>query len=75
MTLKSDTKFWEESTCHFKIDKRNLTNFDLSTESLKNFPFKELFFMTLKRNAKFAEELTCCFKIDMGNLTNSDSST
>ena len=42
MTLKSDTKFWEESTCRFKIDKRNLTNFDLSTESLENFPFNGL---------------------------------
>ena len=31
MTPKSDTKFGEESTCRFKIDKRNLTNVDLST--------------------------------------------
>ena len=31
MTLKSDTKFGKESTSCFKIDKRNLTNFDLST--------------------------------------------
>ena len=31
MTLKSDTKFGKESTCRFKIDMRNLTNFDLST--------------------------------------------
>ena len=31
MTLKNDTKFGEESTCRFKIDMRNLTNFDLST--------------------------------------------
>ena len=30
MTLKSDTKFGEESTCRLKIDIRNLANFDLS---------------------------------------------
>ena len=37
MTLKSDTKFGEESTCRFKIDKRNLKNFDLSTWKSQNF--------------------------------------
>ena len=31
MTLKSDTKFGEESTCRFKIDMGNLTNSDPST--------------------------------------------
>ena len=31
MTVKSDTKFAEESTCRFKIDMRNLTNFEVST--------------------------------------------
>ena len=30
MILKSDAKFEEELTCRFKIDMRNLTNFDLS---------------------------------------------
>ena len=39
MALKSDIKFGEESTCGFKIDKRNLKNFDLSTwKSQKIFP-------------------------------------
>ena len=28
MTLKRDAKFGEELTCRFKIDMRNLTNFD-----------------------------------------------
>ena len=32
MTMKSDAKFDEKSTCHFKIDRRNLTNFDLSAQ-------------------------------------------
>ena len=32
MTLKNDTKFETELTCHFKIDVRNLTNFDPSTQ-------------------------------------------
>ena len=31
MTLKSDIKFVEESTCRFKIDMGNLMNFDPST--------------------------------------------
>ena len=31
MTLKNDEKSEEELTCHFKIDMRNLTNFDPST--------------------------------------------
>ena len=31
MTMKDDVKFEEELTCRFKIDMRNLTNFDLST--------------------------------------------
>ena len=31
MTMESDAKFEEEFTCRFKIDIRNLTNFDSST--------------------------------------------
>ena len=31
MTLKNDGKSEEELTCRFKIDMRNLTNFDPST--------------------------------------------
>ena len=31
MTMKNDTKFKEELTCQFKIDTRNLANFDPST--------------------------------------------
>ena len=34
MTLKNDEKFEEEWTCRFKIDLRNLTNFDSSTRAL-----------------------------------------
>ena len=32
MTVKNDAKFDEELTCHFKIDMRNFTNFDPSTQ-------------------------------------------
>ena len=39
MQLKRDTTFGEESTCHFKIDIRNLTNFDLSTQNSQEFSF------------------------------------
>ena len=38
MTLKSDTKFGEESTC-FKIDMRNLANFHQSTRKCQNWDF------------------------------------
>ena len=37
MTLKNDTKFKKELTCRFKIDMRNLTNFDLSTQKSQKF--------------------------------------
>ena len=39
MTIKNDTKIEEELTCCFKIDIRNFTNFDPSTQKSKNFVF------------------------------------
>ena len=35
MTLKNDEKSDEELTCRFKIDVRNLTNFDLRIQVSK----------------------------------------
>ena len=37
MTMKNDAKFEEELTCQFKIDMRNLMNFDLSTRKSHKF--------------------------------------
>ena len=37
MTIKNNAKFEEELNCHFKIDMRNFTNFDLSTQKSKKF--------------------------------------
>ena len=37
MTMKNYAKFEEELTCHFKVDMRNLTNFDLSSPKSQNF--------------------------------------
>ena len=37
MTMKNYVKFEIELTCHFKIDMRNLTNFDPSTQKSKKF--------------------------------------
>ena len=37
MTMKNDTKFEEELTCQFKIDMRNLTNFDSSIRKSQKF--------------------------------------
>ena len=39
MTMKNDTKTEEELTCHFKIDMRNFTNFDPSTQKSKKVVF------------------------------------
>ena len=35
MAMKNDAKFEEELTCHFKIDMRNLKNFDSNTRKSK----------------------------------------
>ena len=37
MTVKNDAKFEEELTCQFKINIRNLTNFDPCTQKSKKF--------------------------------------
>ena len=37
MTLKNDEKFEEKLTCHFKIDIRNLMNFDPRTRKSQKF--------------------------------------
>ena len=37
MTMTNDAKFEEELTCQFKIDMRNLTNFDPSTRKSQKF--------------------------------------
>ena len=43
MTMKNGAKFEKELTCHFKVDMRNLMNFDLSTwKSRKKFHFNRL---------------------------------
>ena len=42
MTMKNDAKFEEELTCQFKIDMRNLMNFDPSTQKSQNMHFNEL---------------------------------
>ena len=38
MTMKNDAKFVKGLTCCFKIDMKNLKNFDPSTQKSKNFP-------------------------------------
>ena len=42
MTMKNDEKFEEELTCRFKIDIRNLMNFDLSTQKSQKLNFNGL---------------------------------
>ena len=40
MTMKNDSKFEQELACQFKIDMRNLTNFDPNTQKSQKFAFK-----------------------------------
>ena len=42
MTIRTNAKFEQELTCQFKIDTRNLTNFDPSTQKLKKLHFNKL---------------------------------
>ena len=44
MKMKNDAIFEEEVTCQFKIDMRNLINFDLSTQKSKQFDLLWAFF-------------------------------
>ena len=37
MAMKNDAKFEEELTCQFKIDMRNLMNFDPSTQKSQKY--------------------------------------
>ena len=37
MTMKNDAKTEEKLTCQFKIDMKNLTNFDPSTRKSQKF--------------------------------------
>ena len=39
MTMKNEAKFEKRLTCQFKIDMRNLTNFDPSTEKSQRLAF------------------------------------
>ena len=39
MTLKSDTKFGDESACFFKIGMKKLANFHQSTRKCQNWDF------------------------------------
>ena len=44
MTMKNDAKFEKELSCQYKIDMRNLTNFDPGTgRFLKDLHFNEMF--------------------------------
>ena len=39
MTMSYDAKLQVELTCHFKIDMRNLTNFDSNTQKSQKLTF------------------------------------
>ena len=78
MTLKNDEKSEEELTCRFKIDIRNLTNFNSKTLKSQKFTLKwaafdqiiclsyksteELCLIALKIDTKFEGKLACISK-------------
>ena len=37
LTMKNDTKFEDELTCQFKIDMKNLANFDQTAKKSQKF--------------------------------------
>ena len=39
MEMKNDAKFERELTCQFKIDMKNLTNFDPNTQKSQKYAF------------------------------------
>ena len=75
MAVKNDAKIEEDSTCQFKIDIRNLRNFDPSTrKSQKVFivwPKYKMFELKKYRGVMFCG--TFAFKNCMKNLANSRS--
>ena len=80
MTIRNDAKSKEELTCQFKIDMRNLTNFDPSTSKISKdctlmgcfWPRYIMFELKKNRGVEFDgnEKQTCAFKNDMRNLAN-----
>ena len=89
MTLKNDEK--SEKFCRFKVDIRNLANFDSSTWVSKIYSLMGCFWpkyimfelkkyggvslIVLNIDAKFEEKLTYAFKTDIRNLANFYKST
>ena len=64
MTMKNDTKFEEELTCQFKIDMRNLTNFDQSTRKSGEFCVikkSSLFFNNFIKKETLVQVFSCEF--------------
>ena len=64
MTVKNDTKFEEELTCLFKIDMKNLTNFDQSTRKSGEFCVikkSSLFFNHFIKKETLVQVFSCEF--------------
>ena len=67
MKMKNNAKFDEELTCHFKIDMRNLTNFDSGTQKSKKFalyvaPLTKVYSVSAKKSTE--ELCLMAMKID-----------
>ena len=88
MTMKNDAKFEIELTCHIKIDRRNLTNFDLSTQksqksALQCWPKhvsakqvqRSYVWLQLKLIQSLKENWLMLPKIDIRNFANFHQST
>ena len=57
MTIKNNAKIEEELTCQFKIDMRNLTNFDPSTRKSQKFALCEGLLLTKVYNIRVKKSI------------------
>ena len=57
--MENDEQLVDELTCRFKIDMRNLTNFDPSTQKPQKFELERATFIQSRKcmSIKFTEEL------------------
>ena len=74
MSMKNDTKFEEELTCQFKVDTKNLTNFDPSTRKSQKFTLRLVLMKVCNAWAKKNIEELCLIALKlMQNLKETGS--
>ena len=70
MKMKNNAKLQEESTCQFKIDMSNLTNFDPNTRKSQKFPLQlAAFDQSIYAQAKKSIEELCLVALEIDAKT------